>query len=186
MEQIQQNGKKLIVPIALLIAVASCFAIIVGYAFIPAYNFITDTASPDLYFREYVLQPGLELNPVLLGKPIALLLIFLPKFIGLYVIFLAIILLQSYWNGDIFTVKTSNRLEWAGWAIAAITVTETFARPLAVLLLTGFTSPGGTYGSPLNLGWGIYLALIVAILLIAIGKIFREANIIAEENKSIV
>lgn len=170
---------------AIWVSFSAILLLVAGYIIYPAYLFISDSPQINLHFHTYVIPDGLKIDPVPFGRMLAAFLLVVTKLFAIYAFYRAIRLFQSCREGAFFSSVSAGHIQIIGWLLIFIPYGTMLSRPLAALTLTNGQSMN-TFVDSLHYGWGTFLATVIGILLVVVGKVFAEAVTISEENKSYV
>lgn len=163
-------------------------ALLILVAINPLYLVITDSPFKDYIFLERVVPEGMAINPVSFGRELAGLLIFLPSIMGVIAVLICLIcwsIFEGYRSGEIFTISSARKIKKLGWVLIFVPVIDFVGRAAAASVLTSFQNIEELRLSALTTWFGL-LAVIVGLLLIAIGSILHNAAILNDDNKSFV
>lgn len=105
--------------------------------------------------------------------------------LGLYALWQLWHLFGDYASGRFFAAPTQRRLRHFAWALAAVAFVAPLQRTLVGLAFTWSNPPGQRILS-IGIGWNDYVALLMAIVLLAIATVQAEAARLAEENDGFV
>lgn len=170
---------------SILVSFAAILLLIAGYIIYPAYLFSLDSPQINQYFHTYVIPDGLKIDPIPFGRMLAAFFLIITKMFAIYAFYRAIRLFQSCRDGHFLSAVSAGHIQVIGWLLIFIPYGTMFSRPLAALALTNGQSLN-TFIESLHYGWGTFLATVIGILLVVVGKVFVEAVTISEENKSYI
>lgn len=109
----------------------------------------------------------------------------LPVGIGLYALWQLWRLFAEYGAGRVFGRAALARLQRFAWALLAAALLAPLVRAALSVVLTLGNAPGQRQ-LVLGLSWDDYLAVLLAVVLIAIATVMAEAVRVAEENEGFV
>ena len=109
----------------------------------------------------------------------------LPVAVGLYALWQLWQLFAEYAAGRVFGTAAAQRLRRFAWALLGTAVLAPMVRAAMSVVLT-FGNPPGQRMLVIGLSWNDYLAVLLAVVLIAIATVMAEAVRVAEENESFV
>ena len=109
----------------------------------------------------------------------------LPIGIGLYALWQLWQLFAEYGAGRVFGRAALARLKRFAWALLAAALLAPLVRAAMSVVLT-LGNPPGQRQLVIGLSWDDYLAVLLAVVLIAIATVMAEAVRVAEENEGFV
>jgi Protein of unknown function (DUF2975) len=109
----------------------------------------------------------------------------LPVSIGLFTLWQLWQLFGQYALGEVFSRVALAHLRRFAWALLAAAIVTPLFRALMSVVLTLGNGPGKRM-LVIGLSWNDYMALLLAVVLLAIATVMGEAVRLAEENESFV
>lgn len=109
----------------------------------------------------------------------------LPVGVGLYALWQLWRLFAEYGAGRVFGREAQSRLKRFAWALLAAALLAPLVRAAMSVVLT-LGNPPGQRQLVIGLSWDDYLAVLLAVVLIAIATVMAEAVRVAEENEGFV
>ena len=126
----------------------------------------------------------------LAGRAIGLFFWLMTDVLGLWFCCVAFTLFRGFRTGGVFTLNAALRLRKIGWLVFLLSPVSTLSETLGSLALTCLSNCGNEIADNVAItislnDTGVY-ALVIGLLIVAVGHIFVEAVRLSEENNSFV
>jgi hypothetical protein len=128
-----------------------------------------------------VRETSIDARTLQLGALVSL----LPIGLGLYALWQLWSLFALYARGRVFSAGALARLRRFAWALLAAALLAPLVRAAMSVVLTWGNPPGRRH-LVVGFSWNDYMAVLLAVVLIAIATVMAEAVRIAEENEGFV
>lgn len=124
------------------------------------------------------------------GRAIGLFFWLLPDALGLWFCCVAFVLFRGFRNNGVFTIDAALRLRKIGWLIFLLAPVTTVSETLGGLILTCMNNCRNEIADDVVISVSLedtdIFALVIGLLIVAVGHIFVEAVRVSEENDAFV